>query len=152
MKLPTFVVEKLALPMYLEPILSYLRGIMMRTPALPILRTHNIVKVPREGSMEQDWHYDHPFGDHATKHSYFTLLIPLNSIDKECGGTEIYLESPKRSKLVSSSYLFISICFRFALVLVIALYLVVISNIVVNRIMVAKIGIFIMPVFLVHLI
>ena len=34
-------------------------------------------------------------------HSYFTILIHLNSIDDLCGGTEIWSQSLKRGDLVS---------------------------------------------------
>lgn len=100
LKLPPFVVDQLSLPVYLEPILIHLREIMIQTPP-PILRTHNIVKVPMKFSIDQNWHYDHPFEEHAIKQSYFTLLIPLNSIDKDCGGTEIWHELSNKREIVS---------------------------------------------------
>lgn len=107
MRLPTFVVNQLLLPDLLEPILSRLSSIMPSTP-LPVLRTHNIVFVPT-GSTNQDWHYDHEDPNHQELPSYFTILINLNHLETECGGTEIWKESghDSVSKYIckSSSYL-----------------------------------------------
>ena len=36
-------------------------------------------------------------------HSYFTILIHLNSIDDLCGGTEIWSKAVKRGDLVSET-------------------------------------------------
>lgn len=89
----------------------------------PLIRTHNIIFAP-VGSESQTWHFDDSRKKGATKvllqtfvvlyniidycystigkyHSYFTVLIHLNSIDDLCGGTEIWSQSLKRGDLVS---------------------------------------------------
>lgn len=91
------MVRELQLEVLLEPILSRLRTIMSphRTP---LIRTHNIIFAP-VGSESQTWHFD----DSRKKgkyHSYFTVLIHLNSIDDLCGGTEIWSQSLKRGDLI----------------------------------------------------
>jgi len=100
MKLPSYVVEQLKLPVILEPILGFLRTLMPNS-SRPFLRTHNIVFVPVD-SPTQPWHYDHDSEDD----SYFTILINL-TFPKNCGGTEIWNESLQREELVSKFY---SIC------------------------------------------
>jgi hypothetical protein len=98
LKLPSYVVEELRLETLLEPMLSLLRTIMPTSPA-PILRTHNVVFAP-VGSAEQEWHVDDSIRE-GKKHSYFTILIHLNTIDDLCGGTEIWSKKLKRGDMVS---------------------------------------------------
>lgn len=99
MKLPVYVVEALQLEALLQPTLELLRTIMPTSPA-PVLRTHNVVFVP-VGTPEQEWHVDDSLRE-GKKHSYFTVLIHLNSIDEKCGGTEIWSKKLKRGDMVST--------------------------------------------------
>jgi hypothetical protein len=99
MKLPNFVVEQLKLEELLEPIYSQLRTIMSHNPA-PRIRTHNVVFVP-VGSKHQKWHTDDDFDKKKRKvHRYFTILIQLNSIDSNCGGTEVWSDKMNRGDMV----------------------------------------------------
>lgn len=103
MKLPTFVIEEMALPTFLEPILSILKTIMKKTNTPPTLQTQNIMRAPI-GSSAQSWHYDHEENIEDTlgeeNHSYFTILINLNHLDERCGGTEIWNKLSLRNELV----------------------------------------------------
>ncbi len=96
LKLPDFVVSALSLNELLAPILTKLRTIMGSEPQL---RTHNVVFAP-VGSKAQQWHTD----DHAMKqrkpYRYFTVLIHLNSLDSNCGGTEVWSGKLNRGDLV----------------------------------------------------
>jgi ectoine hydroxylase-related dioxygenase (phytanoyl-CoA dioxygenase family) len=96
LKLPNFVIQKLKLNEVLEPILSKLRTIM-GTP-LPQIRTHNVVFVP-VGSKAQQWHMDDSMQQRKV-HRYFTILIQLNTIDSECGGTEVWIDKYKKGDLI----------------------------------------------------
>lgn len=93
LKLPDFVVEHLRLPTLLEPITNKLRTIMGKNPTI---RTHNIVFAP-VGSRCQQWHAD---DDMKMKkpYRYFTILIHLNPLDVNCGGTEVWLGSEETGK------------------------------------------------------
>ena len=96
MRLPDYVVDQLGIETLLEPILQKLTTIM-GTPS-PKLRTHNVVFCP-VGSDSQRWHVD----DCITKgklHRYFTILIHLNPIDENCGGTEIWSDELQANDLV----------------------------------------------------
>lgn len=84
--LPTFVTRQLGLEEALSPVLERLKSIM-GTPT-PQIRTHNVVFVPI-GSPSQEWHFDDARRHHGTRHRYFTILVHLNIIDEDCGGTEI---------------------------------------------------------------
>ena len=95
-RLPDFVVEELGLPGILEPILNKLRTIM-GTPK-PVLRTHNVVLAP-VGSTEQLWHTDDTLKE-GKVHKYFTILIHLNPIDSDCGGTEIWYKDTMRGDMI----------------------------------------------------
>ena len=103
LKLPSFVVEHLRLNEVLEPILSKLVTIM-GTPT-PQIRTHNVVFVP-VGSKCQQWHTDDELKQRKM-HRYFTILIQLNSIDSNCGGTEIWMDQLNRGDLVSFLLIFL---------------------------------------------
>lgn len=98
MKLPSFVIEQLEISNLLEPILSYLRRIMTKNP---IIQTQNIVCVPI-GSPTQNWHYD--FAENLNHfeeaQSYYTILIHLNHLDEQCGGTEIWNNLSQKIELV----------------------------------------------------
>lgn len=88
--------DALQLNKKLENILGNLRTIMGKRK--PHIRTHNVVFAP-VGSEAQPWHYD----DGKTKsgfHRYFTILIPLNSIDDLCGGTEIWHKKSDKIDMV----------------------------------------------------
>ena len=96
LRLPEFVIEELGLNRLLEPILTRLVTIM-GNPA-PQLRTQNVVFVP-VGSPAQPWHADDCM--HDLKHyRYFTILIHLNIIDENCGGTEIWSKKTQRGDMV----------------------------------------------------
>jgi hypothetical protein len=85
----TFVVRQLGLENLLSHITRKLQTIMKRPQ--PVVRTHNVVYVPI-GSQAQKWHYDDDIRHMNCKnYSYFTILIHLNSIDNDCGGTEVRL-------------------------------------------------------------
>ena len=99
--IPTFVVEKLKLAEKLDPILKYLETLM--GPRKPYIRTHNIIFAPI-GSGAQTWHYDDSIRKKAN-YRYFTILIPLNPIDDNCGGTEIWSDSLQREDMVSVNQL-----------------------------------------------
>lgn len=96
MRLPSYIVEELKLDLLLEPILEKLKTIM-GTPT-PILRTHDIIFAP-VGSESQAWHTDDTLRE-GKVHRYFTILIHLNPIDSECGGTEIWLRGDKCGDMV----------------------------------------------------
>ena len=98
MKLPAYVVSQLQLDAILEPVLSRLRTIMGR-PA-PQLRTHNVVFVP-VGSGCQQWHVDDS-KVRRKQHRYFTILVHLNPLDSNSGGTEVWLDGLKKGDLVST--------------------------------------------------
>jgi hypothetical protein len=84
----------------------------------PKVRTHDIVFVP-VGSKCQKWHTDDDFSKKkATKHRYFTVLIQLNSIDSNCGGTEVWVDKMNRGDLVR---IFLSSPFSFELTLTFSL-------------------------------
>ncbi len=58
----------------------------------PKLRTHNIIYVP-VGAKEQNWHTDDDSNiEKEGFYKYFTILIHLNPISVDCGGTEISLD------------------------------------------------------------
>ena len=97
LKLPDFVVEQLGLVKVLQPVLDLLETIMS-TPK-PQLRTHNVVFVPM-GSKPQKWHVDDVANDRKL-HKYFTILVHLNSLDSNSGGTEIWMEKQQCGDLVS---------------------------------------------------
>ena len=64
----------------------------------PEIRTHNVVFVP-VGSTPQKWHADDT--THKCKmQRYFTILIHLNPIDQECGGTEIWDTRIRRGDVI----------------------------------------------------
>lgn len=84
--LPQFVVDALGLDAILEPVLRKLRSIMGNPR--PKVRTHNVVFVP-VGSPSQEWHYDDSKKCRGRLHRYFTVLVNLNPIDENCGGTEL---------------------------------------------------------------
>jgi hypothetical protein len=67
--------------------------------ANPRIRTHNVVFVP-VGSKCQKWHTDDDNSKKRKQHRYFTILIQLNSIDSNCGGTEVWDEKMKRGDMV----------------------------------------------------
>ena len=100
LKLPDFLIQQLKLNELLEPILTKLRTIM-GTPA-PQIRTHDIVFVP-VGSSAQEWHADDSMRKHKV-HRYFTILIHLNPLDVDCGGTEVWSHQTKKSDMVSIIY------------------------------------------------
>jgi hypothetical protein len=99
MRLPNFVVEELQLLKVLEPLLSHLRSIMTVGRKKPEVKTHNIVFVP-VGSEEQIWHVDDCLRKKAAEHRYFTILVQLNSIDENCGGTEVWSKDLCRGDLI----------------------------------------------------
>ncbi len=107
--IPTFVVEKLNILQKIEPILQLLRSIM--GPRTPHIRTHNIMFAP-VGSEAQTWHYDDSVR-RSNVYRYFTILVPLNPIDDDCGGTEIWSDTLKRSDMVrpQSASIFMSLSF-----------------------------------------
>jgi len=86
LKLPEFVVKELKLNEILEPILDKLRTIM-GIPK-PEMRTHNVVFAPVNSEC-QKWHFDDSKRE-GKYHRYFTILIHLNTLDADCGGTEIW--------------------------------------------------------------
>ena len=95
-RLPEFVIQQLQLELILKPITDKLRTIMGHPT--PEIRTHNVVFVP-VGSTPQKWHADDT--NHRCKmHRYFTILIHLNPIDQECGGTEIWESQVRRGDVV----------------------------------------------------
>ncbi len=96
MKLPDWVVEELQIPKLLEPILERLKTIM-GTP-VPCVRTHNVVFAP-VGSPAQAWHMDDSMQE-GKRFRYFTVLIHLNPIDDECGGTEIWSRKTQRGDMI----------------------------------------------------
>ena len=96
LRLPEFVIEELGLHRLLEPILTRLTGIM-GNPA-PQIRTQNVVFVP-VGSPAQPWHADDSVHD-LKHHRYFTILIHLNPIDENCGGTEIWSKKAQRGDMI----------------------------------------------------
>jgi len=93
--LPQFVVDALKLDSFLEPMLTRLRTIMGNPK--PQLRTHNVVFVP-VGSPAQEWHFDDSRRYMGRLYRYFTILVNLNPIDENCGGTEL------RRRLKGGSY------------------------------------------------
>mgnify|MGYP000440635501 CR=1 FL=1 len=96
MRLPEFVIESLGLNELLEPIISRLRTVMGNPT--PQIRTQNVVFVP-VGSPSQPWHADDCM--HDLKHyRYFTILIHLNPIDENCGGTEIWSKKAQRGDMI----------------------------------------------------
>lgn len=96
LRLPEFVIEQLGLTRLLDPIISRLRGIMGNP--VPQIRTQNVVFVP-VGSPSQPWHADDCM--HDLKHyRYFTVLIHLNPIDENCGGTEIWSKKAQRGDMI----------------------------------------------------
>lgn len=100
MPLPLYVVEELNLLEHLEPILSRLSSIMLPSP-VPKIKTHNIIFAP-VGSACQQWHADDVLYRPSAngKHRYFTILIHLNPINSNCGGTEIYNKQSKTYDMV----------------------------------------------------
>ncbi len=96
MKLPDWVVEELNIPQLLQPILDRLKTIM-GTP-VPSIRTHNVVFAP-VGSPAQAWHMDDSMQE-GKRFRYFTVLIHLNPIDDECGGTEIWSRKTQRGDMI----------------------------------------------------
>jgi hypothetical protein len=94
MRLPDFVIEQLGINEKLKPILDRLATIM-GTPK-PVIRTQNVVFVP-VGSQAQEWHID---DTPAKTHRYFTILIHLNPVDENCGGTELYSKQLKKGDMV----------------------------------------------------
>ena len=93
--------ESLNIMQKIEPILKILREIM--GPRTPHIRTHNVMFAP-VGSEAQTWHYDDSVR-RSNVYRYFTILVPLNPIDDDCGGTEIWSDSLKRSDMVRTSLL-----------------------------------------------
>ena len=96
MRIPDFVIDQLQLNEKLKPVLTHLATIM-GTP-VPSIRTQNVVFCP-VGSPAQPWHTD----DSATPpkfHRYFTILIHLNPVDENCGGTEVYSTELKRYDII----------------------------------------------------
>lgn len=91
------MVDQLGLEKVLQPVLDLLETIMS-TPK-PQLRTHNVVFVPI-GSKPQKWHIDDVANDRKL-HKYFTILVHLNSLDSNSGGTEIWMEKQQCGDLVS---------------------------------------------------
>lgn len=65
---------------------------------MPQVRTHNIVYVPIN-TREQKWHYDDK-SNQGKYHRYFTVLIHLNEIDSESGGTEVWHKKLQRADLI----------------------------------------------------
>ncbi len=96
--IPDFVINELKINELLEPIVPRLRSIMC-THTEPKIRTHNVIMAPI-GSREQNWHTDDTLRK-PVKHRYFTILIHLNTIDGNCGGTELWSREMKRGDLVS---------------------------------------------------
>jgi hypothetical protein len=94
----TFTIQMLRLEEILAPITDRLRTIM-GIPR-PEIRTHNIVFCP-VGSPCQAWHTDDSMRQ-SKNHRYFTVLIGLNTIDSECGGTEIWSRVQKKGDMVSA--------------------------------------------------
>lgn len=95
LRLSDDLVRELSLDAKLEPILAKLRTIM---GPHPLVRTHNVVFCP-VGSECQKWHFD----DTKTKlkkERYFTILIPLNLIDENGGGTEVWSKPLNRGDMV----------------------------------------------------
>lgn len=66
----------------------------------PQIRTHNVVFVP-VGSRAQRWHVDDCKVSRKSKQRYFTILVHLNPLDSNSGGTEVWLEREKKGDLVS---------------------------------------------------
>jgi hypothetical protein len=64
------------------------------------------------GSEAQTWHYDDSVR-RSNVYRYFTILVPLNPIDDDCGGTEIWSDTLKRSDMVrpQSASIFMSLSF-----------------------------------------
>jgi len=50
--------------------------------------------------IPQEWHVDDAARKKGQPHRYFTILINLNSLDANCGGTEIWDEANKREDLI----------------------------------------------------
>lgn len=95
-RLPEFVIQQLQLETILKPITDKLRSIMGHPE--PRIRTHNVVFVP-VGSTPQKWHADDTTHKCKTQR-YFTILIHLNPIDQECGGTEIWDTRVRRNDVI----------------------------------------------------
>ena len=98
MRIPEFVVQELNLEEVMAPILRRLDTVMMTTKK-PQLRTHNVVFCP-VGSEDQIWHVDDCQRKKGSPHRYFTILIHLNHIDGNCGGTEIWCKDLRRGDLI----------------------------------------------------
>lgn len=95
LRLPDDLVHELRLDDMLKPILDKLRTIMGPHPTV---RTHNVVFAP-VGSECQKWHFDDT-KTQLKKQRYFTILIPLNLIDENAGGTELWSRLLKRGDMV----------------------------------------------------
>lgn len=135
--LPEFLVSQLGLVTALEPITNLLQTIMKRSNAT--LRTHNVVFVP-VGSTSQQWHVDDAFSraskkkekdqnveescncdcvcNCGVKYNYFTILIHLNPIDDNCGGTEIWERTSgdlvRQNTLAACLYVCVYVCMLYA--------------------------------------
>ena len=96
LRLPDFVIDALGLNFLLAPILTKLRSVMGNPE--PKIRTQNVVFVP-VGSPAQDWHADDSMHD-TKKYRYFTIIIHLNLIDENCGGTEIWSKKAQRGDMI----------------------------------------------------
>jgi hypothetical protein len=80
----------------------------------PYIRTHNVVFVPC-GSDAQPWHYDDSVRL-LSHRRYFTILIPLNPIDENSGGTEIWDDYSNKTDLVRwVAYVFAGLLLTFFL-------------------------------------
>lgn len=87
MALPRFLVDELRLEERLAPLIARLRNVARKRPS-PDFRTHDLVRVPA-GGMDQRWHMDHAEKEGTRRYGYFTILVGLNKIPPECGGTQI---------------------------------------------------------------
>jgi hypothetical protein len=52
-------------------------------------------------SITQIWHVDDCVRRKGLQHRYFTILVQLNMIDENCGGTEVWSKELVRGDLVS---------------------------------------------------
>jgi ectoine hydroxylase-related dioxygenase (phytanoyl-CoA dioxygenase family) len=83
MTMPMAFVKKLDLPEVLKPLTTQLSHVMRKEPK-PELQTWNIIHVP-PGCDEQELHFDDE--ERHDDNRYVTILVSLNSIPKESGGT-----------------------------------------------------------------
>jgi hypothetical protein len=75
------------------------------------------------GTPAQPWHADDNIreGKGERRHRYFTILIHLNTIDENCGGTEIWSRLLQVGDMVFYLYFYVSFLF-FHFLLIIKIY------------------------------